>query len=533
MLAEELGQLANLAVLIPTIFFGVAAFLLNLVLTRLIATQRQAIGTLKAFGYSRAAIAAHYAALVLLIAALGVVLGVAVGYGLGALISEVYAAFYRFPFLDYRLPGRVVAVAGGITAAVALAATLGAVLRAARLPPAQAMRPAAPPSFRATLVERLGLQRWLGQPTRIILRSLERRPLRTLLSVTGLACAVGILLIGPYQRGAIDTLIGVQFNLIQRDSVSVSFYEPTSRAALHELARLPGVDAAEPYRRVAAELIAGHRRHRLAVLGLAPGTSLRRLLDTGLREVAVPEQGVLLTAYLAERLGVAPGDPLEIRLLEGRRETVRVPVSGVIAEYLGVSAYMALETLNRLAGEGDAISGAWLAVADGRREAVLAELDRRPRVAGATESGAAMASFRDNIAESQRVTALMTTVLAAAIAFGVVYNNARIALSERSRELASLRVLGFTRGEIAYILLGEQALLIAAALPPGMLVGHALFAVIVRAAESELYRIPLIVSPAGMALAAAVVAGVGAVSAYVVRRRLDRLDLVEALKSRE
>jgi len=533
LLEDELTQLANLAYVIPAIFLGVAAFLLNVVVSRLVATQREIIGALKAFGYSRLAIAGHYVRLVLLIVVLGVLAGVAAGYWLGVQLAEIYAGFFRFPFLEFRLQPPVVAIAAAVTTLSALLGTWLAVRRAARLPPAEAMRPEPPPTYRPTLIERLGLQRWFSQPTRMILRGLERRPLRAGLATVGIALAVAILMIGPYQRNALNTMIDVQFNLVQRDDVTVSFYEPTSRKAVHELAGLPGVDRAEPFRQVAAEVAFGHRSHRMAVLGLERDADLRRLLDTDLRAVPLPGEGVLLTDYLAEQLQVGPGDTLEIRVLEGRRQTLEVPVSGVIAEYLGVSVYMELDALNRLLGEGEAISGAWLGLAGQERGPLLRELDRRPRVAGATEADAAMRNFEENVAGTMMATAAMTTLLAGAIAFGVVYNNARIALAERGRELASLRVLGFTRREIAYLLLGEQAVLIAAALPIGFVIGHYLYAIIVQAAESELYRVPMIPSAAGMALATLVLLGVAGLSAWVVRRRLDRLDMVEALKSRE
>ncbi|BAU57610.1 ABC-type antimicrobial peptide transport system [Halorhodospira halochloris] len=533
LLEDEFEQLSDMTLLIPAIFLGVSAFLLNVVIGRLIATQRESIGILRAFGYSRLAIANHYLLLVLVILAIGLLLGVGLGYWLGEGMAALYADFFRFPFLDYQLQLRTVAIAALVTLLAGVAGTLVAVQRAAKLAPAQAMRPEPPPSFRPTVIERLGLQRYLGQPTRMILRSLERWPLRTMLSVTGIAFAVGILLIGPYQRNALDALIGVQFNLIQRDDVTVSFYEPTSRKVIHELAGLPGVELVEPHRYVSAEVGKGHRYQRMAILGLEQDASLRRLIDTDHRQVNLPAEGALITDYLAEMLDVEIDDTLHIRFLEGRRGSVEVPVSGIIAEYVGVSVYINLATLNRLMGEGEAVSGAWLAVDPDRRQELLTELDRRPRTASVTESAAAMRSFSEYVAETMYAVLFMTMLLASAIAFGVIYNNARIALAERARELASLRVLGFTRNEIGYILIGEQAVLIALALVPGFVIGHFLYAAMVAAVESELYRVPMLPSLSGMATASAVIFAVGLFSGWVVKRRLDRLDLIEVLKSRE
>ena len=532
-LEEELGGLETLATLFPAIFLGVAAFLLNVVVGRLINTQRGQIGVLKAFGRSNLEVGGHYVRLVLLIVALGLVLGTGVGVWLGRGMAALYAEFFRFPYLSFHLGPRAFAIAALVTVGSALLAVALAVRRAVRLPPAVAMQPEPPPVFRATVVERLGLQRWFSQPVRMILRSLERRPARALLGITGVAFACAILMVGRFQDAAIHHMAGVQFGLVERDDITVTFTEPTSYKAVHELQALPGVVRVEPWRSASVELRSGHQRWRLAVQGEAPGGELRRLLDENLREQPMPEHGLLLTDWLAQELGIRPGDTVELRFLEGHRETREIEVGGLIREIMGVSSYLPLETVNRLLGEGRAISGARLQLEPGYREAVVAALRERPRVAGISERDAAIDSFYENLAETVLMFTFITTLLAGSIAFGVIYNGARISLAERARELASLRVLGFSRAEVARILLGEQAVLILAGLGPGFLLGWLLYGWVARGVESDLYRVPVILTPAGMAFAALVVVIAALLSAWVVRRRLDRLDLVEVLKTRE
>jgi putative ABC transport system permease protein len=533
-LSEELKQLQTTATVFPVIFLGVAAFLLNVVVTRLIATQREQIAILKAFGYPHLAIGWHYVKLVMGIALLGVAGGVALGVWFGRGLANVYMDFYRFPYLEYVLEPTVILIALGVTGFAALSGTLLSVGRAMHLPPAEGMRAETPVEYRATLLERVGLQRWFNQPSRMILRHIERRPLKSLLTVFGIACAGGLMMVGNYQRGAIDFMVDVQFRQAAREDLAVTFIEPTSGKALHELAQLPGVRHVEGYRDVPVNLRFGHYHYRHALYGIQPEGRLHRSLDSELRPVAVPADGVVLTDHLANNiLHVKPGDMLTVEVLEGRRQVLQVPVLGLTKQYLGVSAYMRQDSLNELLGEGDVVSGAYLTHDPGVEQELYDSLHGRPRVLGMVAHAAAIRSFYDSLGEFVLFFNMVATLLAGTIAFGVVYNSARIALSERGRELASLRVLGFTHGEIAYILLGELALLTLAAIPLGFLVGAGLCGILVVVFESDLYRLPLVLEPYNFALGATVVAVSAVVSGLLVWHRLGRLDLVGVLKTRE
>jgi len=534
-LSEELKQLRTMAIVFPAIFLGVAAFLLNVVLGRLIALQREQIALLKAFGYSYPVIGTHYVKMVLLMTLLGVAAGVALGTWFGQGLSHVYAeTTFRFPYLDYRLRPGVVLIALAVSALAAVSGTLVSVLRAVRLPPAEGMRPEMPASYRTSAVERLGLQRWLAAPSRMILRHIGRRPLKSLLTVLGIACACGLMMVGNYQKGAIDFMVDVQFRQASREDLALAFIDPTSGRALHELAALPGVEYVEGYRDVPAILRFGPYRHRAALFGIQPEGRLHRSLDSRLKPVAVPPGGVVLTDYLAnDILHVKPGDTLTVEVLEGSRPVRQVPVLGITKQYLGVSAYMQKASVNALLREGNTVTGAYLAVEPGSEPELYARLRDRPRVLGLVANKAAIQSFYATIGQFILFYNLVATVLAGAIGFGVVYNSARIALSERGRDLASLRVLGFTRGEIAYILLGELALLTLAAIPVGFVVGVGLVGILVVAFQSELYRLPLILTPENYAMGASVVIASALLSGLLLWQRLGRLDLVAVLKTRE
>jgi len=533
-LDEELKQLKTTATVFPAIFLGVAAFLLNVVVSRLIATQREQIAILKAFGYGHLAIGWHYLKLVMVMTLVGVAGGVALGAWFGQGLARVYLGFYRFPYLDYQLHPGVIATALAVSLGAGVSGTLFAVGRAIRLAPAEGMRPETPALYRATLAERIGLQQWLSQPSRMILRHIERRPVKALLTVFGIACGCGLMMVGNYQKGAIDFMVDVQFRQAAREDLAVSFIEPTSGRAVHELQALPGVQQVEGFREVPAILRFGHRHYRAALYGIQAEGQLHRALDSTLRPVSVPPGGVVLTDHLANNiLHIKPGDLLTVEVLEGSRPVRQVPVLGITKQYLGVSAYMQRDSLNALMREGNVVSGAYLGLDPGAEPAVYAKLHERPRVLGMVANASAIRSFYDTIGEFVLFYNMVATLLAGAIAFGVVYNSARIALSEQGRELASLRVLGFTHGEIAYILLGELALLTLAAIPLGFLVGLGLTGILVMVFESDLYRLPLIIEPANYAMGATVVVISALLSGLLVWHRLGRLDLVAVLKARE
>jgi putative ABC transport system permease protein len=532
-LTEELRQLEQLVTVMPVTFLAVAAFLLNVVIGRLIRTQREVIATLKAFGYGDRAVGLHYAGMVLVIVAVGAAGGVLLGWWLGRALSGLYLEFYRFPELEYALGLDTVVFAVGVTAVAALGGTLYAVWQAVSLQPARAMQPEPPATYRETLVERLGLKDVFDQPTRMILRHLERRPLKAVLSVLGIGAAVAILMTGIFFGDAVDYMVDVQFNRAQRQDLTVTFTGPTADAALYELRGLRGVTAAEPFRSVPVRFRHEHRSYRVGIEGLSPRPTLRRPLTEALQPVALPAEGVVLSDYVADQLAVEPGDTLTVEVLEGGRPTRRVVVAGRTRQFVGVGTYMQIEALNRLVREGRTVSGAYLALDPRYEDETVSALTQRPRVASVQLQGRALQSLLDTMGDTVLTFTFVMTLFAGAIAFGVIYNAARIALAERARELASLRVLGLTRGEIGYVLLGELALLTLLAIPVGFALGYGLCYGTVVSAQTELFRVPLVVSRGTYAFAATVALVAALVSGVVVWSRLGRLDLIEVLKTRE
>jgi putative ABC transport system permease protein len=367
----------------------------------------------------------------------------------------------------------------------------------------------------------------------MILRNLQRQPVRAGLSALGISFAVAILVVGMFSLDALDVILDVQFNLAQRQDYTVVFIEPRSMRALHELAHLPGVLAVEPVRVVPARIRAGHQMRQTAITGLASGSRLHRVIDTSRRPVTLPPDGLVLSRKLAEILGIRVGDTVRVELLEGGRPVRAVMVASLVDEYMGTSAYMEITALQRFLREGASISGAALMVANADPKAFYQRIKATPAIAGVSSKHAAIENFRSTIAQNMNLMIFFNVLFSSVIAFGVVYNAARISLSERSRELASLRVLGFTRAEISLILLGELGAILVIAVPSGLLLGYGLAALVVTAFDTELYRFPLVISPRTFAFAATATIVAAVISGLVVRRQLDKLDLVAVLKTRE
>ena len=532
MLDNEIKEQRILGTLLPAIFLGVAAFLLNVVVSRLVATQREQIAALKALGYSNGAIGIHYLKLVLLIAAAGLAFGVFVGDRLGTLLTGLYAEFFHFPRFEHRIAAWLLLVSAGITLVTAVVGTMNALYATVRLAPAEAMRPLAPGRYRRTLMEVLGIAR-VKPALRMIVRNIERRPLRTGLSVGGVAAAVAIVILGNFFRDAIEVIVDTQFNLSLRGDLTIWTAEATDDAARHELARLPGVTRVESTRFVPVTFVSGHRRERSMIRGYAARPDLYRVIDIDHRETLLDGHGLVLTDRLADKLGLKPGDTVGVEVLEGRKRTLQLKVAATVREMMGLNAYMDRTELNRALGDGDVSTGFVVAVDAGTQAQVLEDSKALPRAAGAWSKATMLRNMEEISARNVRIMSTILTTFAGIIAVGVVYNNARIALAERTWELASLRVLGFTRAEVSALLLGELAIVVAVALPLGMLLGWGLTHLIGELLKSDQFFFPTVLRARTCAWAAICVVVAGAASALVVRRRIDRLDMVAALKARD
>ena len=529
----EITQLRTIAYILPPIFLGITIFLVNMVIGRIVTLERTEIGLLKALGYSDAAILLHYLLLAGLVASIGVVIGYVAGGWLSYGLARLYANFFNFPYLIYNISWNTYIVSGVLGLVAAGAGAARAAWGAARLAPATAMSPPAPPRFRRNWIDRLLATMRVSQPTMMILRSLIRWPFRAALSVLGMALAVAILVASNFFPDALDHIMDTAFQQSNRQHAVLFFNDTMPESALQDARRLPGVLQAEGQQYLTAVLRHGHRTKRAVIEARRPGLDLSRVVAEGHGAVDAPPGGILLSGRLAQQLGVRVGDRIEAEFRGNRHGTFELPVTGLVTQYFGLGAYMDQDTADRMFSQAPQISIVNVTLDPTQDDAFQASLKTLPRLAGRAMMLENRAGFEDTISENILITTTIYTVLGVLITVGVAYNGARIQLSERARELASLRILGFTRGEVGYILTGEIMLLALIAQPLGWWIGWSVAKLMTEAFTSDLYSIPLVLKPATFSSASLVVLSAALVSVLVVRLRLDRLNLVSVMKTRE
>ncbi|WP_299879152.1 FtsX-like permease family protein [uncultured Sulfitobacter sp.] len=532
-LDAEINQLKGMAAILPPIFFGISGFLVSMVMSRIITLERSEIGLLKAIGYSNTEICLHYLMLAGLIAVVGVGLGWIAGTALAQSTARQYAEFFDFPYVIFRVSYWVYAAAGLAGIATTSLGAAQAAMKAARLAPAVAMQPPAPPRFKRSLIDDAMARMRLAQSTVMILRSLLRWPLRSFLTSMGLALAVASVIAATFINDALDEIVERAFFQTNRQDAMLLFAEDVPEAVLEDVRNLPGVLQAESQQFHAAILRHGYLSKRSAVEARRAGTDLSRVLDSDGLPVDVPPGGIVLSDRLAAHLDVQPGEKIEVAFLTGKRETFDITVTELVGLHFGLGAYMDFEYMNALFRQAPRVSTVNVTLDENETDALHAVIKETPRITGIVEMNENRRSFQETIEENIVVMNSIYIAVAVLITIGVTYNAARIQLSERARELASLRILGFGRGEVSYILVGEMMLIALVAQPFGWAIGAYIAFLMSSNFTSDLYQIPLVLNPARFSFASLVVLGAALGSALIVRRRLDRLDLVAVMKTRE
>lgn len=529
----ELQQLDGMSRVIPPIFLLVSAFLINMTLSRLIALEREQIGLLKALGYGRWRIAGHYLKMSLVITAAGIVIGFVAGTWLGHGMTIMYGDFFHFPFLIFYRGLDIYVISAAVAVLAATAGAAKALYSVLILPPSVAMAPPAPARYAHIGIERLAVFKIYTQLTMMALRHMIRWPVRTGLTILGVALSVSLLITSFFMLDSVEFMIDATFFRSDRQDATLTFTDERPYRVLQEVERLPGVLRAEPIRATPVRLRHGHRHRKMAIQGKPPAADLSRVLDLDLEPVVLADSGLVLGEKVADLLDVRVGDFVEVEVLEGKRVKRSLPVSQIIQSYLGLSVFMDINALNEMLDEAPSVSSVHIDYDTADLEELFTAIKGLPAVSAIASQRMALVKFRETLAQSIYIMTTVYITLSVIIAFGVVYNSARIQLSERAREFASLRVLGFTRTEVSRVMMTELVILILLAIPLGCVIGYGFAKLVIVSFESDLYRIPFIINSSTYAIASLVVMTAAIVSALIVRRGIDHLDLIKALKTRE
>jgi putative ABC transport system permease protein len=532
-LSNELDQLRITGTVFPPVFLLVAAFLLNVVVTRIVATEREQIGLLKAFGYSDFEVGWVYLKFIIILVATGLLMGIGLGNWIARGMIGMFGEYYKFPLLTYKTDPAVLTAAASVSLVAGLIGGLGAVRQAVGLSPAVAMAPPVPTSYQKGALSHFFARFTISQPTRMIFRHVTRFPVRAGLTVIGVAFSVALMVMSLFFLDSVEEMIEVYFFQAERQTLTVSFVEPRPATIEHELQHLPGVMKTQPVRSVAVRLRNGHVFDRKAIQGIVSGADLSRLLNSEQKIVEPPPGGLALSRHIAQDLNLKVGDIVTVEVLQERRPVVEIPIVQLVDEYIGFQAYMHIDALNRLMKEGPTVTSVHVQVDSRHANELYAILKDLPAVAGIAQRSATLDSFRETMDSTMNVMIGFYVALASLIAFGVAYNAARIALSERSRALASLRVLGFTREEVTYILLGELGILTVVSLPVGCVLGYLMALAMSPVLSTDMYSFPFVIHASTYGVSVIVVCASAVVCGLLTRRRVYGLDLVTALKTRE
>ncbi|MEP2531300.1 FtsX-like permease family protein [Shimia sp.] len=532
-LSEEIKGLRTTSAAVPPIFMGVAAFLLYIVVSRMVQAEREQIGLIKAFGYTDWEVSMHYFKLVVSIAVFGAALGCAGGVWSGRLLAGVYQSIYHFPFLVFRVEPSAFVSGVSVSVLAAMAGGLFVLRQVFALTPAVAMRPPAPADYSRTGAMHQSLKRWLDQPSRMVLRRVLRNPGRIFGAVLGIAAGMGLSSAQMSVMSGFNDALSQTFDVIDRSDVTVTFFEQMPEKTAFALKHVPGVIEVEPTRAVGAVLRHGTNSYRGGVTGLVADARLNRAVDADQAEIAMPDDGIVLATALADILKVEPGDTVTIEVLEGRRPVLEMPVARIADTMLGAPAFVRMDVLNRAMNEPGRISGAYLRVDSEQYPGLFAALKQVPSVAGVTRKSDARAAMKKLMDTGAGTMRFVMAAIAGIITFGIVYNSARISFGEQSRDLASLRVMGFTQGEASFILLGELAIVVFLAIPLGVGVGYGLSFLVAEGFSTDIYQIPTAFRPDAYGAAGAAVVVAAVISGWLVKRDIQKVDLVATLKTRE
>lgn len=531
--SDEIRVLTILSIGFPAVFLSVAAFMTNAVLSRLLTLQREQIAILKAYGFANRQIVIHYLKFAFVMVAGGLVFGLIGGIALGLKLVDMYTLMFRFPHLAFSLDFHAVAFALGVGLGAVTLGVYGAVRKAARLPPAEAMRPEPPASYRTSFIEHTRLRHLFSHSFRIAVRNLTRRPAQAAFTVTGLALATALLILPNTFKAGIADILDFKWDVVQRQDLNLGLVEPSSGRIVHELEHLPGVTSLEPSRSVAVRISFLSRSRQIALRSLLIGGAHSRAVDRHLHEISPPTDGLIVSAKLASVLGAKPGDVVQIEALEGRRVVRSLPIVALAEDFTGIAAFMELHAINRLLGEGDVVTGVSIGLDRSKRADFLSALKEIPRISVIAIKETMRQSFRQTTAQMMGLIQSIYMTFSVVVAFGVIYNNARISLAERARELATLRVIGMTRREVGAIIVIELVLLACMAVPIGLLLGTGLATTVIGSVSTETVRLPLVFTSYTYSFAIVVVTIASTLSALVVLRKLKQLDLIATLKAPE
>ena len=546
---SDANRVDSIAQVFPFIFFLVAALVALTTMTRMVEEERVLIGTFKALGYSRARIASKYLLYAAVASVTGSVLGIAVlSQVLPAVISEAYAIIYFVPRGPLPIDLGLAGLAAGLGVGVTLVATWAAAFATLRERPATLMLPRAPKAGKRILLERIApLWRRLSFSWKVTFRNLFRYKKRFVMTVIGIAGCTALLLTGLGLQDAINDIIDKQYGEIVHYNAVVTTEDDLPAASQQELDDLLGAGGAvESSTRVqsASMVASGPDKadvHASVVVpedpgGLADFLTVRTRV--GHEPLSIGDDGVVLAEKLANELGVGVGDT--VRLAEqdemgnATDKTFDLTVTGVMENYIYNYVFIGPGEYARMEGGQPAFSTYYAVTSSDAGE--RAQFNDAVRAI----DGVKTVAYNDEVIDAYKsmlksvgLIVIVLVVAAAALAFIVLYNLTNINITERQREIATLKVLGFTPREVSAYIYRETMLLSVIGCAVGLVLGVFMEGFVVVTAEVDQVMFGRTIHAASFVIAFLLTMLFTVLVMLAMRRKLARVDMVESLKSNE
>lgn len=534
-LADELRGLRVMAFLVPGLFITVAAMILNVLLSRVIAQQRVIVGTLRALGYTRGQIMTHFVGFGLSVGVLGGLFGLALGQWMQGGMVRLYKQFFALPNLEQHFYPGVNISAWLAVLVFALLGTMLAVRKAARLEPAEAMRPPPPEKGGRMPLEHIGfIWQLLSFRWKMISRAIYRNPLRSTAGILATAISTALICSTIAMQDSIDFMMEFQFREVAHQDVTISFRDPEGFRALREVQDFPGVSSVEPQLGIACDFQHGPHRRRSGITALPQNPRLYTPLDSNKNSIPIPDRGIILSEALAKILHAEVGSVLNVRPLIGERKQVEAPVVAVVPTYMGLDAYAGIDYISGLIGEDLVVNTVQTRFYGGApRQPFNREVRQLRTVIGTDDRERAFRQLDETFGETNQIMVSITILFAGLIAFGSVFNAALVSLSEREREVGTFRVLGYTPLQITAIFAGETFVLNVIGIGLGMVFGIGLVHLFSLAYSSELFRLPVVLDPSAFLVSGLLMISFTSFSQLIVYRMIRRFPWLTVLKVKE
>ncbi len=533
MLGQELTQLQSTATSMPSLFLIISAVILYIVLRRVIEQERTQVGTLKAFGYSNREVLFHYLQFGFITGFLGGTIGSLLGIPLSSSMLTMYTQFFNFPHINatfssaYIVGGTLLATLTGVFAAFMAVKSL------LKLSPADAMRPASPNIVNSfSLDGNFFVKTFLNSTGRMSLRYIFRNKMRSIFILLSITISFGIMSFIFSYNIMMDQIIFDQLTKVQIYDLKVGLKNAVPyNVAIKALSEVRGIDDIDALLEVPVTM----KYKNIAINGLitsiSEDSSLYKIIDDHYKQYLPPKDGIILNKNIAKKLGIEKNSVIEISTPMFKNK-IEIRVADVISQNFGSGCYIDSDAFCKIFGI-EKTANSIIVKGDSDITASVKQLTLDAKNVSLVEDKSSSLKMIQDLMASYNFMIYMMGIIAVLVSFAIIYNISSVSLSERKRELATMRVLGLTATETMEVVSFEHWLLCFIGIIIGIPFSNFLKISMAQSLNSDMYSFPT-VTPLNAYIFAAISCGISVfLSNNTSFKKIKTFDLVDVLKERE